>query len=113
MTPDERIAELEEVVAQQHAVLGQQRNQSPTQNLLERLWLGQAEVLAFLDDWAIPFDNNRAEQDPRMFNTVSHHTVGELLSAPVAARGLAGVTTDNGLARESSVAWTSPVTAPA
>ncbi len=69
MTPDERIAELEEVVAQQHTVLGQQRNQSPTQNLLERLWLGQAEVLAFLDDWAIPFDNNRAEQDPRMFNT--------------------------------------------
>jgi transposase len=31
--------------------------QSPARNLLERLWLGQNEVLAFLDDLAIPFDN--------------------------------------------------------
>jgi hypothetical protein len=34
--------------------------QTPTQNLLERLWLGQEEVLgiwAFLDDLTIPFDN--------------------------------------------------------
>jgi transposase len=28
--------------------------QSPARNLLERLWLGQAEVLAFLDDLVIP-----------------------------------------------------------
>jgi transposase len=40
--------------------------QTPAQNLLERLWLGQGEVLAFLDDLAIPFDNNQAEQDLRM-----------------------------------------------
>jgi transposase len=31
--------------------------QSPARNLLERLWLGQEEVLAFLDDVTIPFDN--------------------------------------------------------
>jgi transposase len=40
--------------------------QTPAQNLLERLWLGQDEVLAFLDDLTIPFDNNQAEQDLRM-----------------------------------------------
>jgi transposase len=39
--------------------------QTPARNLLERLLLQQDEVLAFLDDLAIPFDNNRAERDLR------------------------------------------------
>ncbi len=34
--------------------------QSPARNLLERLWLGQDAVLAFLDDLSIPFDNDWA-----------------------------------------------------
>jgi transposase len=39
--------------------------QSPARNLLERLTFGQEQVLAFLDDLAIPFDNNQAERDLR------------------------------------------------
>jgi transposase len=39
--------------------------QSPARNLLERLVLDQEAVLAFLDDLAIPFDNNQAERDLR------------------------------------------------
>jgi len=39
--------------------------QSPARNLLERLLLDQEQVLAFLDDLAIPFDNNQAERDLR------------------------------------------------
>jgi Transposase IS66 family len=41
-------------------------NQTPTRNLLECLLLGKDQVLAFLDDPSIPFDNNRAKQDLRM-----------------------------------------------
>jgi transposase len=43
--------------------------QTPTRNLLERLWLGQAQVLAFLNDLTIPFDNNQAERDLRTLKT--------------------------------------------
>ena len=45
------------------------RKQSPVRNLLERLWLGQEQVLAFLDDLTIPFDNNQAERDLRLLKT--------------------------------------------
>ena len=43
--------------------------QSPARNLLERLLLGQDQVLAFLDDLTIPFDNNQAERDLRLLKT--------------------------------------------
>jgi transposase len=48
---------------------------TPSEASLECLWLGQDEVVALLDDFTIPFDNNRAERELRMLN-VQHKGSG-------------------------------------